>query len=76
MGNAIERGQPGVLADTVVDHRALLAIGQFKNPLGDIFMAIVDGFPGAQCLGPGRFFRGADGADQFRPQCLGPLAGQ
>ncbi|MNN54908.1 hypothetical protein D3C81_1697530 [compost metagenome] len=76
MGHAVEGSEPGVLANAVVNHRALLAISQFENPLGHVFVAVIDGFPSAQGLGARRFFRGADRADQFRPQRLGPLAGQ
>src|SRR5690606_41882062 len=40
---AVERGQPGVGAHAVVDHRALLAVGQFQHPLRHVLAAVVDG---------------------------------
>lgn len=74
--HAVQRGFPGILAHRVVDHRALLPVGQFEHPPRHVLMAIVDGLPGTVLPGQARLFRRADGADQLHSKGLGPLAGE
>ncbi|MNQ74424.1 hypothetical protein D3C85_891790 [compost metagenome] len=75
-GDAVEGDFPGVLADAVIHHRALVPVGQLQHALDHVLVAVVDGRPGALRHGPRGFLGRADGADQLYPQRLGPLAGQ
>lgn len=72
---AVERGDEGVLADTIIDHRDTGSASDLANLGGDRLAAVVDHVVGAEIAGDGSFFGRSDRGDHRRPEVPQPLQG-